>query len=182
MDGVPAGLARPWTVVADEIGRTLDAVDETRFAAVLEEFQDLPRRWFVTGQGRSGLAGHMFAMRLMHLGRRVHVVGETTAPSVRSGDGLLIVSGSGRTPVSLHFAEIARAEGARVVLLTSQPASPLAELADLTLVLPTSGSTQLGGSQFEQSALLLLDALVLALAVDVEDAPGVLAHLHTNLQ
>jgi 6-phospho-3-hexuloisomerase len=182
VDGVPAGLARPWAVVADEIGRTLDGLDADRFAAVVEEFQDLSRRWFVTGQGRSGLVGHMFAMRLMHLGRSVHVVGETTAPSVRSGDGLVIVSGSGRTPVSLHFAEIARAEGARVVVLTSQPASPLAQLADLTLVLPSSGSTQLGGSQFEQSALLVLDALVYALAAEVEDAPGVLAHRHTNLQ
>jgi 6-phospho-3-hexuloisomerase len=153
-----------------------------QFEAVVEEFEDTSRRWFVAGQGRSGLVGHMFAMRLMHLGRSAHVVGETTAPSVRSGDGLLLVSGSGRTPVSVHFAEIARAEGARVAVLTAQPTSRLAELADLSLVLPTSGSTQLGGSQFEQSALVALDALVIRLAAAVDDAPAVLAHLHTNLQ
>ena len=39
----------------------------------------------------------MAAMRLMHLGLTVHVVGETTAPAIRSNDLLLAASGSGTT-------------------------------------------------------------------------------------
>ncbi len=50
----------------------------------------------------------MAAMRFMHMGREAHVVGEATAPSIRAGDGLVIVSGSGETAVSVNFARIAK--------------------------------------------------------------------------
>ena len=49
----------------------------------------------------------MAAMRFMHLGRDSHVLGEATAPSVRHGDVLVAVSGSGETPVTVAFARIA---------------------------------------------------------------------------
>lgn len=121
-------------------------------------------------------------MRFMHLGRRSHVLGEATAPSVREGDGLVVVSGSGATPVSVGFARIARSEGARVVLLSARPDSALAELADVVFPIPAGGSRQLGGSLFEQASLLVLDAVVFALAQRMQDAPGRLAFLHTNMQ
>lgn len=57
-------------------------------------------------------------MHFMNLGRDVHVVGEPTAPSIRKGDGLVMVSGSGETPVSVSFARIAKGENAEVILLT----------------------------------------------------------------
>lgn len=41
------------------------------------------KRIFVIGEGRSGLAIRMAAMRLMHLGCQVYVVGETTTPSIQ---------------------------------------------------------------------------------------------------
>ncbi len=120
-------------------------------------------------------------MRFMHLGRRSHVLGEATAPSVRDGDGLLVLSGSGTTPVSLGFARIARSEGARVVLLTSRPDSALAELADVVFPIPAGETRQLGGSLFEQAGLLVMDAVVFALAQRMEDATGRFAYLHTNM-
>ncbi|MEM1650161.1 MAG: 6-phospho-3-hexuloisomerase, partial [Sulfolobales archaeon] len=40
----------------------------------------------VMGAGRSGLIGRGFAMRLMHLGFRVYVLGDTIVPPVREGD------------------------------------------------------------------------------------------------
>lgn len=43
------------------------------------------RAVFVIGNGRSGLATQMSAMRLMHLGLRVHVAGEVTAPAIGAG-------------------------------------------------------------------------------------------------
>jgi 6-phospho-3-hexuloisomerase len=56
-------------------------------------FADRTRRWFCSGQGRSGLVAQMVAMRLMHVGFDVHAVGEPTAPSIREGDGLVMISG-----------------------------------------------------------------------------------------
>lgn len=182
MDAVTAAGSRPWLAVGQEIADLLGRFDEDGFAALLSELADEQRRWFFTGQGRSGLSAKMAAMRLMHLGRQVHMLGEVTAPSVRSGDGLLVVSGSGTTPVSLGFARIAKAEGARVVLLTYRPDSPIAQMADVVLTIPVEQSQQLGGSLFEQSSLIALDAAMFAIAAELPDAPGRLAHLHTNMQ
>lgn len=182
MDAVTAAGSRPWLAVGHEIADLLDRFDVDGFSALLSELADEQRRWFFTGQGRSGLSAKMAAMRLMHLSRQVHVLGEVTAPSVRSGDVLLVVSGSGTTPVSLGFARIAKAEGARVVLLTYRPDSPIAEVADVVLTIPVQQSQQLGGSLFEQCSLIALDAAMLALAAELPDAPARMAQLHTNMQ
>jgi 6-phospho-3-hexuloisomerase len=181
MDGGAPLRARPWLAVGSEIARSLEAIDPTAFENVLAEFADVSRRWFFTGQGRSGLVASMAAMRMMHLGRPTHVLGEATAPSVRDGDGLLVVSGSGATPISLRFAGIAKDEGARVVALTGRGDGGLARLADVSLTIPAEGSDQLGGSLFEQVTLLVLDAVALALAADLPDAAGVFHRRHTNM-
>lgn len=139
-------------------------------------------RIFFSGQGRSGLAAQMAAMRFMHLGMQAHFVSEVTAPSIRSGDTLVLISGSGRTPVSIGFARIARDEGARVLLVTHQESSPLHELADTALVLPVAGSRQFGGTLFEQSAIILLDSIVHGLMRDLPDAVATMSYNHTNLQ
>ena len=121
-------------------------------------------------------------MRFMHIGREAHFVGEATAPSIRKGDGLLIVSGSGETPVSVGFARIAKAEGAEVVLLTHKPASTIAGIADAVLPVPVETTAQFGGSLFEQTSLILLDAVILALARELPDAHDRMLHRHANLQ
>lgn len=41
------------------------------------------KRIFVLGSGRSGFAAKGFAMRLMHIGYQVYVVGETITPSIQ---------------------------------------------------------------------------------------------------
>jgi 6-phospho-3-hexuloisomerase len=182
VDDLSAGGSRPWLAVGVEVAQTLETVDPEQFAAVVEAFANPGRRWFFTGQGRSGLVARMAAMRVMHLDRTAHVLGEATAPSVRAGDGLVVLSGSGATPVSLGFATIARQEGARVLAITAQGASPLAELADTALVLRAGESAQLGGSLFEQTSLLVLDALIFTLGAQMGDAHGSLARRHTNMQ
>ncbi|MBV8795115.1 MAG: SIS domain-containing protein, partial [Hyphomicrobiales bacterium] len=89
-------------------------MDARAFRLFVEVFRDERRRWFFSGQGRSGLVAEMAAMRFMHMGRFAHFVGEATAPSIRAGDGLVLVSGSGNTPVAIHFARIAKDEGAQI--------------------------------------------------------------------
>ncbi len=160
-----AGQSRPWLTVGSEVNELLKRVDAGEFTAFTAEFDDINRRWYFSGQGRSGLAAQMAAMRLMHLGREVHFLGEATAPSVRVGDGLVIVSGSGETAVSLGFARIAKSEGVRVLAVTHKPESALAEVADTVLTVPIDQSGQLMGSLFEQAALLLLDSVALGLSL-----------------
>ena len=66
------------------------------------------RRVFVTGLGRTGLMARGFAMRLMHLGRRVYHVGDVITPAIRRGDLLVICSRTGRSPVLLYYGKIAQ--------------------------------------------------------------------------
>ena len=58
--------------------------------------EDPPKK-FTIGRGRLRLVMDMFAIRLMHLGLNVHAIGEPTTPAMRSGDLLVIGSGSGKT-------------------------------------------------------------------------------------
>ena len=128
-------------------------------------------RIFVLGAGRSGLALRMTAMRLMHLGLTVHVVGETTTPAITAADALLVASGSGSTAGIVRAAETAHTVGANVLALTTAADSRLAELADVCLLLPAaqkqdragSVSAQYAGALFEQAVVLVGDALFFSL-------------------
>ncbi len=169
-------------VVSDEVSRTLAGVDRAAFEHFVDELAVPDRTWFCTGQGRSGLVARMAAMRLMHLGHRAHVVGEATAPAITGPDALLVLSASGTTPLSLHFATTAREVGAAVVLVTAGPQGPLRDLAQTTLHIPADGSTQFGGSLFEQTALLVLDAANLALHAGDPHTRDAMHRRHANLQ
>src|ERR1700682_4909548 len=53
------------------------------------------RRIALYGAGREGLAIKGFAMRLFHMGRDAHVVGDMTTPPLGRGDLLIVTSGQG---------------------------------------------------------------------------------------
>lgn len=93
-------------------------------------------RLFFTGTGRSGLVMRMGAMRLAQMGFSAHVVGETVTPALRAGDWLVAFSGSGRTRTVRVAAEEARAAGGRILAITADAGSPLADLAESVIVLP----------------------------------------------
>jgi len=68
------------------------------------------------GAGRSGLAAKAFAMRLMHLGFNVYVVGETTTPAVGPEDLVIGVSGFRETPSIANLGGIAKKIGSKLAL------------------------------------------------------------------
>lgn len=128
------------------------------------------KRIFILGAGRSGLMAKVFAMRLMHIGYTVFVIGETITPSIQSGDVLVSVSGSGKTGSVLEPTEKAKADGVAIVAVTSNGDSPLGKLGDATIVVPgaTKGgdgvkSIQLLSTLFDQSVHITLDVLCLQL-------------------
>jgi 6-phospho-3-hexuloisomerase len=143
---------------------------------------DPGRRWFCSGQGRSGLVAQMAAMRLMHVGFAAHVVGEATSPSIGEGDGLVMISGSGETPVALHHARLAQGFGARLLAVTARADSTLAGLADAVIEVPAAGTRQFGGTLFEQCALLVLDAVVLDITAGEPRTYAAMQARHANLQ
>jgi len=169
-------------LVRDETARLLETLSEPDLKAFSTALMRRNGRLFFTGQGRSGLIAQMAAMRCIHLGLQAHAVGEVTAPAIRGDDSLIIFSGSGTTPVSLHFARIAEQLGASILVITRETESPLACMADHTLIIPAQGSSQFAGSLFEQGALLAFDALVAAIVSDHLVAFDAMLARHTNLQ
>ncbi|KRK73941.1 6-phospho-3-hexuloisomerase [Lacticaseibacillus nasuensis] len=156
--------------VVKEVDTVMGMVDETQLTAAEQVIQK-DKRIFVLGAGRSGLMAKGFAMRLMHIGYTVYVIGETITPSIQPGDVLVAVSGSGKTGTVLEPAEKAKANGVAVVAVTSKADSPLGQIGDATLVVPgaTKGgdgvkSIQLLSTLFDQSVHITLDVLCLMLS------------------
>ena len=178
--------------IVTELGECLAKVSPNSIDNALEELSNT-ERVFLAGAGRSALAVRGFAMRLMHMGKTVYVVGETTTPGIAQDDLLIIGSGSGRTAGLLAMAQKAQELGARLMLVTIDPQSPIGEIADCVVQIPAPSpkarsdkppgkSIQPMGSLFEQSLLLLLDSMVLLL-MDRENLNSVeMFANHANLE
>jgi 6-phospho-3-hexuloisomerase len=177
------------TRILDELRRALAAIDQRSaqdfigaLAGPSTGLRAGAREVFVTGQGRSGLIAAAFAVRLAHLGLRVHVVGEPTAPAVAAGAVLVACSGSGRTGVTLLRAERALAAGAQVWAITQDRSSPLASAATHVVVIPDVASAQPGASIFEQALLVFLDAVVMELMARLGETESSMLARHANLE
>lgn len=168
-------------LVTDELRAALAAVNEGQLTQLIDVLASTDV-WFCGGQGRSGLVARMTAMRLMHLGRTAHVIGETTTPAITAGNGTLIVSASGRTPTSVAHAGAAHDQHAVVAVVTSSADSPLAAIADVAITVPATSSRQFGGSIFEQTSLIVLDAVMLVLEDNGRDTRARMRARHANLE
>lgn len=158
--------------VLGEIEGVAAKTDREQIAALVERLLAAPRV-FVAGEGRSGLMGKAFAMRLMHLGLTVYAMGETITPAVGQGDLVVGISGSGTTAGTVRTAESASAAGAAVCAVTTDPASPLAAAAETVLVLPAATkyrrpdeapTIQPLSSLFDQMTHVALDVVCLEVA------------------
>lgn len=155
------------TMILEENQKLANQIDFAQIADMIPFIQNA-ERIFIVGAGRTGLALKAAAMRLMHLGLTVFVVGETTTPAIRTNDLLIAGSGSGTTSSIVKAAEKAVSANAKVISISTTLDSPLAKLSSHVAILPAaqkedhggSISKQYAGSLFEQSVLLLTDALI----------------------
>jgi 6-phospho-3-hexuloisomerase len=174
-----------------ELKETLSKLDVESIDQLLEAMIS-SNHIFLAGTGRSGLIIKCFAMRLMQLGLKVFVVGETTTPGISKGDLLIIGSGSGETGSISIFAKEAKKHYARLGLITAIPDSTIGKLADIKVFISVpidnkrladgSTSIQPGGSLFEQSMMLVLDGMVLKMMEKLDVDPGSLGANHANLE
>jgi 6-phospho-3-hexuloisomerase len=174
-----------------ELRDALEAVDESEVADLRRAILQAGSV-FVAGKGRSGLQMQAFAMRLLHLGLTVHVVGESTSPGIGKGDLLVIGSGSGQTASLVGYARRARNLQAQVSLITTTASSPIADQAAcvVCILAPTpkllgsdmSLSIQPMGSLFEQSLGLMLDIVILQLMDELGMDAEQMFTRHANLE
>ena len=180
------------SIVIEEIGSCLRRVSPASLKDAVSMISDT-ERVFLAGAGRSGLGIRGFAMRLMHLGKNAYVVGETTTPAISTTDLLVIGSGSGRTGSLLTMAQKAKEIGAKILLLTIDPNSPIGQLADHIVEIPASSPKVVGnattghsiqpmGSLFEQSLFVLLDCLLLLLMKKANQTAEQMFSRHASLE
>jgi 6-phospho 3-hexuloisomerase len=173
-------------LVINKISEILDATD-LAYAEQMTEMFDGARRIFISGAGRSKLVGNFLGMRLMHSGYDVSMVGEIVTPSIKEGDLLIIISGSGETEQLVAFTNKAKSVGAKIVLICSKAESTIGDLAD--------GVFQIGkqdlyktvkgmpmGTVFELSTLCFLESVVSHLIWEKEIPEEKMRERHANME
>ena len=168
--------------IAEHIKKVASKLDINSVSDLVDNIMGA-KKIFLMGAGRSGLASRAFAMRLMHMGFQVHVVGETTAPAVQPEDLVIAVSGSGETTSITNLGAIAKKIGSKLATITSNKDSSLGIISDVVVIIPGRpreeldyddyqerrmiGYPQLAplGTVFEISALVFLDSVISELMV-----------------
>lgn len=115
--------------MAESIRKTAVLLDRSETRTFFREIL-AAKRIYIAGAGRSGIIARAFALRLLHLGFDVYVVGETITPALRSGDTLVVFSGSGETHTMATFCTTVRELGGRICLVTASPDSTMGRMAD----------------------------------------------------
>lgn len=185
--------------ILDNVRKVSDSLDPENIQQmnnILKTSQNV----FVMGLGRSGLMARAFAMRLMHLGISVYVVGETITPAITSEDCLLAISGSGETLSIISAAEMAQKRSAKIIAVTSYVDSTLGEMADL--IVHIEGRTKIDseknyltrqingkhqslsplGTLFEVTTLIFLDGIIAQLMVEMGKTEEDMKARHTVLE
>lgn len=154
----------------------IDKIDEDQVSKMIETIINADCI-FIVGTGRSELVGKAFAMRLMHLGFTVYVVGDVTTPAIKSSDCLIAISGSGETKTVTLAAKTSHEVGAHVIGITTNLESTLSELLDVAINIESKSKEPWKhytshvlkgnyddltpmGTLFEDSTLLFLDGLI----------------------
>ncbi len=185
------------------IQETIDNLNPEHIDVLINDLMEAGakgKKVVLVGAGRSGLVGKAFAMRLMHLGFNVYVMGETITPSVGEGDLVIVVSGSGTTNLPVTVAEMSKILGAKVLAITSHPESPLGKISDHIVLVLGRGldgleeeyySRQLlgeheslapMGTMFEDTCMVLFDSVVAELMAELEVSEEEMKERHADIE
>lgn len=126
---------------AARIGHTVTGITEESlqaFVGMLDEAQ----RVLIVSNGLSSPLGLDLMLRLNAVGRPAEMLSDTIAQQIAArqlGEGsvCVAVSGSGANTETLTVLDAARTSGARTLAITSFAGSPVAELVDTVLVVPS---------------------------------------------
>ncbi|HDJ89765.1 MAG TPA: 6-phospho-3-hexuloisomerase [Thermoprotei archaeon] len=178
----------------------IDEKSVEKMLKMMMDTMDEGKKILIIGAGRSGLIGRAFAMRLMHLGFNVYVIGETITPRISSGDLIIAISGSGSTELVVTATATAKKIGAKIIAITSYPDSPLGRLADHIIYVP--GRTKVSvernfisrqilglheplaplGTLFEIMAMVFLDSIIVELMDKLGITEEEMYKRHANIE
>jgi len=173
-------------LIVDKITAVLDSTDKNQ-SAELKKLIDNAGHIFVAGAGRSKLVSSFLAMRLVHCGYNVSMVGEIVTPALKEGDLYIVISGSGGTKTLLPTLETAKSKGAKIAVVSMKASSAMADLADLTLKMGNDEVFALTkglpmGTSFELSTLVYLEAIIGEIVFDKDLTEEGMRTIHANLE
>ncbi|SHE22686.1 6-phospho-3-hexuloisomerase [methanotrophic endosymbiont of Bathymodiolus puteoserpentis (Logatchev)] len=173
-------------LIVDKLSSILEATDDS-YDEKLTAMLDKANRIFLAGAGRSKLVGNFFAMRLVHSGYDVSVVGEIVTPSIKQGDLLIIISGSGETEQLVAFTKKAKDVGADIMLISARSNSTIGDLADAVFQIGTpemydkvKGMPM--GTVFELSTLLFLESTISHIIHEKGIPEEIMRERHANME
>ncbi|NLA38728.1 MAG: 6-phospho-3-hexuloisomerase [Methanomicrobiales archaeon] len=188
-------------LMATRIETIADVMSDEEIDALIDEILDA-KRIYTMGAGRSGLVAKSFAMRLMHLGLLAFVVGETVTPAMKSGDIIIVFSGSGATKTVADISETAKEIGGRICLVTAKKESRIGRIADCIVIIESQRDRiadesaefevrqMMGehksfaplGTIFETAAMVFADAIISRLMEITRCRPEDLQCRHANIE
>jgi 6-phospho-3-hexuloisomerase len=191
--------------MAESIRKTADMLRKIETSIFFDRMLNA-KRVYVAGAGRSGIIARAFALRMLHLGYDVYVVGETITPALKPGDTLVVFSGSGETHSIVSICETVRELGGSVCLITASSDSRMSRIADCVVNLgdltgyyhgdhstyevrqvtgkyrSVSSAFAPLGTLFETLALVFSDAVISALIVARKEGAAELQRRLTNME
>jgi len=175
------------TEVLAENRQVLEAVNPDQVESFVQEILKA-KTIHLYGMGRMQLSVRAFAMRLKHMGIDTYVVYDTTSPRIGPGD--LLIDHCAVTNAELNVLRLAKAAGARIVLLTAHPENEHGQLANLCVRIPGQifggpeevKSIQPMASLLEQALFLFTDIVVMLLMERKGISVESMQKSHTNLE
>lgn len=184
-------MTTDYRAALDEIAAVTDGIDDASVDTVCKMIAEA-ERIVLAGCGRELLHVRGFAMRLFHLGLDVAVAGDLNTPPVGPGDVFIASSGPGELRTMNALLNVALDAGAAQVVITAEPDSTAAALADHVLLVPaqTMASDQGErarsvlpmGSVFEGALFILFEVMVERLKAMTGATPEAMRARHTNLE
>ncbi len=176
--------------VIDEIREALEKIDPAQTEALVREITSAEQIFFV-GVGRVMLSLQAVCKRWAHLGLKTHYVGEITEPAITERDVLIVGSGSGETMFPAGIAKKAKAAGAKVIHIGSNPNGAVSECVSLMVRIPVRTklyledeveSIQPMTSLFEQCLLIFGDIVAKMMIDEKRIDMKALWQYHANLE
>ncbi|WP_342757518.1 SIS domain-containing protein [Kineothrix sedimenti] len=167
-----------YKTILSEYEQVFEKIDQDNVRDFIEKVKSY-HRIFLIGVGREGMATKAFAMRLMHMGKEIHWIWDDTTPSIGKGDLLIATLGDGQIGHIHYICERAKAQGARIYVVTGSPSGKTArEAADNVLFVPAAvyrgtdevvSSIQPMGNLFEQCLFVLFDMIIMIIVEETPD-------------
>ncbi|MCG3227280.1 MAG: SIS domain-containing protein [Candidatus Heimdallarchaeota archaeon] len=176
----------------DHMGEHYEYVQQIR-DRLMEDIR-LKKRIYILASGRSAMVGQMLQTRLEHFGVESRFITNTrSVPRLKEEDTIIVISGSGTTPIVKAMLETYLIYNPFVIVLTSYVHSLIGRLGNVTIKLKGRTKSDLErrdlgldstlapeGTAFEHAALAFLDGVVAELAVSLHEDEESLLNQHNQ--